>query len=132
MRVGIVGTRTFDDYELMKETLEAFNDIDEIISGGANGADTLANNYSKEFLGKEATVFEAEWDNLEAEPCKIKYRKDGSPFNVLAGFNRNSKIVENSDKIIAFWDSKSTGTLDTITKAYNKDIDVLVIHYDIK
>jgi hypothetical protein len=34
-----------------------------------------------------------------------------------AGLNRNTTIVRDSDVVIAFWDGKSTGTLDTIEKA---------------
>jgi hypothetical protein len=35
----------------------------------------------------------------------------------MAGYIRNGYIVNNSDVIVAFWNGKSNGTADTITKA---------------
>ena len=34
-----------------------------------------------------------------------------------AAMTRNTDIVNTSDHVVAFWDKKSTGTLDTLTKA---------------
>jgi hypothetical protein len=41
----------------------------------------------------------------------------GTPKGRTAGFTSNTTIVRDSDVVIAFWDGKSTGTLDTIEKA---------------
>lgn len=47
MKIAIVGSRSFKDYELLKNEVEKFiteNSLEEvtIVSGGAVGADTLA------------------------------------------------------------------------------------------
>lgn len=127
MKVAIVGSQTFTDYELMKNTLAPF-EITQVISGGAKGADTLAENYADEF-GIDKDIIPADWDNLEAEPCFVKKRNDGSEYNTLAGFNRNTDIVEKAELIIAFWDGESPGTKDTITKALNSNKTILTIHF---
>ena len=111
MKIGIVGSRTFNNYNLFEQVINKIvqeNDI--IVSGGAIGADSLAEMYAK--IHKfETIIFKPEWE---------KYGKQ-------AGFIRNSKIVEESDYIIAFWDGNSKGTLDTISKAENLGKQVIRI-----
>lgn len=105
--VGIVGSRDFDNYKFLKYMLDIFrfNNI-KIISGGANGADTLAIKYAKE-CGFNFQEFLPQYDKY---PPKV------------APIMRNKTIVENSDIIIAFWDGSSPGTKNTIkfAKEQNK------------
>jgi phosphoribosylpyrophosphate synthetase len=83
--------------------------IAKIISGGANGADKIAeqfaNNYNIPFI-----EIRADWRLGKA-----------------AGILRNTEIIKQADIIIAFWDGKSKGTLDSINKAhlYNKELLVI-------
>jgi len=113
MKLAIVGSRTFNDYELLKKEtdklLEKYN-ITEIISGGAKGADSLAEKYAKEKKLK-LTVFPAKWN---------KYGKS-------AGFIRNNEIWEYADLGIAFWDGKSKGTQHSfkLAEKYHKILEVI-------
>lgn len=44
MKIAIIGSRTFEDYQLLCDIMERFQDEDiTIVSGGAKGADTLGN-----------------------------------------------------------------------------------------
>lgn len=107
--IGIVGSRLFNDYEFMKRILDRFFSCKIIVSGGAKGADNLAEKYAKE--NNIATIiFPAEWD---------RYGKS-------AGFKRNKIIVDNSDLIIAFWDGKSKGTANTIKLAREQNKEVFI------
>lgn len=45
-KVAVIGSRAFDDYDLLSDTLADY-DILQIISGGAKGADSLAKKYAK-------------------------------------------------------------------------------------
>jgi hypothetical protein len=113
MNLGIVGSRDFNDYEKLKKeilTLYKIDNIKCIVSGGASGADKLGERFAEEFK-LEKRIFYPDWN---------KYGK-------RAGFIRNKDIVENSDKLIAFWDSKSKGTKLTIdlAKEKSKAFDVL-------
>ena len=49
MNVAIIGSRTFTDYERAEEFVNALElDISRIISGGARGADAIAERYAAE------------------------------------------------------------------------------------
>ena len=105
LKIGVVGSRSFNDYKLMKDTLDEYKDrVFLIVSGGAKGADSLAERWAKENHVK-TLIIRPEW-------------RDGEGiYNPRAGFDRNEDIVDNSDIIIAFWDSLSRGTEDTISIA---------------
>lgn len=96
VRLAVVGSRTFSDYEFMKSILQWYT-IKEIISGGASGADSLAERYADE-NGIPKKVFLPDWKRLGKG----------------AGFARNEKIVAAADEVVAFWDGSSHGTRHTI------------------
>lgn len=99
MKIAIVGSRTFEDYDAMcafiKEKLASmeYTTIEAVVSGGARGADTLAERYAQE-MGLQMIVFPAEWK---------KYGR-------RAGFIRNVDIIRECDVCFAFWDGESHGT----------------------
>jgi hypothetical protein len=98
MKLAVVGSRTFNDYELLCATLNPhLGKIQVIVSGGAKGADSLAERWAKE-NGVATEVYLPEWE---------KYGKS-------AGFKRNELIVENCDSCVAFWDGVSPGTKSSI------------------
>lgn len=108
MRLAIIGSRTFNDYSKLATIIQGhfyyphLNEffISEIISGGAKGADKLAEDYAENWSLK-ITVLKPDWN---------KYGKS-------AGFRRNQQIVDACDIVLAFWDGKSKGTQDSINKA---------------
>ena len=103
IRLAVVGSRTFTDYELLKNTLDDFVEshiITEIISGGAKGADTLAKKYAKE-NGFPTNIILPNWEK----------------FGKSAGFIRNEQIVQECTYLMAFWDGKSKGTKHSIDLA---------------
>jgi len=113
-RVGVVGSRGFKDYKLLKQTLDEYK-IGAIVSGKAKGADSLSERYAKERL-IPTLIFKPEWN------------KNGR-YNPRAGFERNVDIVMNSDLLIAFWDGESLGTKDSIEKAKTRGLEVVVVEY---
>ncbi len=116
-RLGIVGSRTFTDYDLLCEWVKRLErptrPVDTIVSGGARGADTLAEKYAKEF-NKGILVFGADW--------QLKGR--------AAGIIRNREIVKASDELLAFWDGESRGTAHSIELAQKKGIPVHIVEYE--
>lgn len=49
-RVSVIGSRTFDDYEQLQSALNSIHKekpITHIVSGGAKGADSLGEKWSK-------------------------------------------------------------------------------------
>lgn len=132
-RIMIAGSRTYNNYEELETTINgvmtALNAIvytksiklvPIIISGKAKGADTLGETYAKEH-GFKIEEYPAKWNDLEAQPCKIKYNSYGA-YNCLAGLNRNKDMVKASNLVFMFHDGKSTGTKDDLklVKQHNK------------
>ena len=96
IKLAIVGSRTFDDYEcLCKETTSRFRieDIEYIVSGGARGADSLGARFARE-NGIQLLEFKADWKT----------------YGKVAGFIRNHDIVKACTHCLAFWDGQSPGT----------------------
>lgn len=135
-RVMICGSRTFNDYEMLKRSvIHALNirgiegcDFNIIIvSGNANGADKLGERFAKE-NGYKIDEYPALWNDLMKEPCKIKVNKYGKQYNCLAGLNRNKDMVEVSDLVVMFHDGVSKGTLDDLKlcKSRNKDFEYVL------
>lgn len=117
LKCAIVGGRDFNDYGFMKKVLdERFDNlsfVESIVSGGAKGADTLAERYAKE-IGRPVVVF------------KPDYKKYGRG----AALVRNTQIIEYSDVVYAFWDGRSRGTRDAINKAQKLGKILYVIRYN--
>lgn len=113
MRIAIIGSRGFDNYKLVVETLLPYKSkITTVVSGGARGADTLGEKWAIEH-GIKTLIFPADWE------------KHGKK----AGYIRNEEIVKNCDGIIAFWDGISKGTNHSITLAglYKKPLNLVLI-----
>jgi len=112
MKVAIIGSRSFDDYELVLETLKQYTDITEIVSGGAKGADALAERYANEY----------------AIPIKL-FLPDWKKFGRAAGVVRNKDIIAYCDMAIAFWDGASKGTKSSINICGKTGTRVEVVQY---
>ena len=112
MKIGVVGSRDFDDYKKLEKELNKIEGITEIVSGSAKGADTLA----REF---------AEKNDIKLTEFKPDYEQYGR----RAPIRRNKKIVEYSDQIIAFWDGESRGTKNTIDIAEKQDKPITIIRF---
>ena len=113
MRIGIIGSRGFNNYPLVKEVMnEYIHKVEIVVSGGAKGADTLGEMWATE-NGKMTLIYKPEWD---------KYGK-------RAGFIRNQDIVKNSDLVVAFWDGSSKGTKSSIDLCTKFGIPVKIIYY---
>lgn len=129
IKIVIAGGREFTDYEFLKEKMNLIaskiNRPIEVISGKARGVDTMGEDWAKE-NGFNIIPFPAKWKDLTDEPVKIKINKFGEEYNVLAGHNRNRRMAEAADCVVAFWDGRSTGTANMIklAKEYKKPCQV--------
>jgi len=117
MKIAIVGSRKFNDYQLLKKIINEYivqlnNAKITIVSGGAKGADALAEKFSQEF-DCEMKVFYPNWELFGRNACSV----------------RNMQIVTYADIIFAFWDGVSPGTKDSITKAEQMNKKLTIIQY---
>ena len=105
MKLAIIGGRDFNDYEKLVSSLADIEGVKLVISGGAKGADALAERYAKE-------------KDIEF----IKFLPDWNIHGKAAGPIRNELIIKTCDRVVAFWDGKSPGTRSSIelAKKYRK------------
>ena len=109
MKLAIVGSRGINNIDIGTYIQEVPT---EIISGGAKGVDTLAAEYAIR-------------NNIKLTEFLPDYKRYGRGTPII----RNSQIVESCDKLIAFWDGKSRGTLSSINlaKKLGKELQVVII-----
>lgn len=106
MKCMISGSRSLNDSKSRCIVFETLNEIHKstpiyvLISGNANGIDKIAEEWATTHT-IEIKKFIPEWE---------KYKK-------AAGLMCNKKMLEESDKLIAFWDGKSKGTKHAIEMA---------------
>ena len=96
MKVAIIGSRSI----FATDIGVYISNGDEIVSGGAVGVDSCAAEYAKK-NGLKLTVFLPQYER----------------YGRAAPIVRNKEIEDYSDKIVAFWDGKSKGTLSVIKYA---------------
>ena len=111
MKYAVIGSRDFNNYAVLENELDK-HQISKIVSGGAKGADQLAERYAQE-KSILIQIFKPDW---------TKYGKS-------AGVIRNKEIISNCDAVIAFWDGKSKGTKSSIDFANKKEKQVAVMAF---
>lgn len=99
-RVAIVGTRDFQDLTQVIAYVQDLPPGTVVISGGGGAVDYMA-------------VKAAGWRGLPRVVFKADWEKHGK----AAGPMRNSQIVSECDRLVAFWDGQSRGTADAVKKA---------------
>ena len=122
----VAGSRTYNDFNEMCKVLDFLlkNQVAQgrrivIVSGGASGADSLAERYAKQ-RGYHCEVFRAKWDR----------------YGNSAGYRRNEEmhiaISNPSDKrrgCVCFWDMQSRGTKHNFKLARDYNTPIRVFDY---
>lgn len=116
-RIAVVGSREFGNYEQLKYEVESRRNADEdwVVSGGAKGADSMAQRLTKETGGAILIHYP-------------KWHRENGVFVRGAGFDRNKKIVESSDLVLAFYQKgrfREGGTLNTATWAEKLGVELI-------
>lgn len=113
MKVILAGSRNITDFKiLVKAVNKAYDEerisVTEIVSGGAKGVDTLAEQFAEE-ANIPITVMKANW----------------GMYSRSAGILRNIDMANSgADALIAIWDGKSNGTKHMIDIAKKKGLKV--------
>lgn len=107
MKVAVIGSRNLTIDNLGDYLPE---NVEEIISGGARGIDSVAREYAK------------------ANGIKLtEYLPDYKRYARRAPLIRNITIIENADLVLAFWNGSSPGTRYVIDKCKEMGVPVEVI-----
>lgn len=107
MKILIAGSRSIKEFDLQKYIPEG---VDLIIAGGAEGIDTVAENY-------------ADKKRISKLILRPKYELYGR----AAPLKRNEEMIDISDFVLVIWDGKSKGSKYTIEQAKKKSKELLVI-----
>ena len=83
-----------------------------VITGGAPGADQMG----------------SDWAVVNWVPLH-EHLADWGKYGKKAGVIRNQVMADNADVLVAFWDGKSPGTKDMITRALKNGLEVHVYRY---
>ena len=112
MRIAIVGNRDFPQEArgLIYDFIQSLPDDTVVISGGAPGVDKCAEVWAKG-RGLATEIYPANWE---------QYGKS-------AGMIRNREMITACDRVTAFWNGKSRGTLNSINlgKQMRKPTEVM-------
>lgn len=100
MRVAIVGSRGYSDLDAVIDYVAELPIDAVVITGGARGVDLTAEAAAKK-RGLQVIVHLADW----------------STFGKAAGQIRNQTVVDDCEKLVAFWDGTSPGTKGAISIA---------------
>lgn len=113
--IGVVGSREFSNYDQLKREIDKIiGSDDEIVSGGAKGADSMAQRYAKE-NGYNIMIYYP------------RYRLFGKG----ATFIRNKLIAEHADIVLAFYQKgrfQMGGTANTAKHA--RDLGVPLYEFE--
>jgi hypothetical protein len=103
MKLIVAGSRHFilgpDYIDLMLKFHALSDKVTEIVSGNAEGTDWAGEQYSIEYMDKDAKTFPADWTAGH-----------------IAGPMRNKKMAEYADALLLIWDGKSPGSMDMKTQ----------------
>lgn len=110
MRVLVCGGRTYAEQGRMSEVLDELRPT-EIITGGAKGADTLAENWAR-YNRVYVNVFPAQWRE----------------YGRAAGPRRNQQMIDQGQPELVLAFPGGDGTADMVRRAQAANIPVRAIH----
>ena len=120
MKVIVAGGRDFKDYDLLKSTLDGFQqehgNITEVVSGTAKGVDKLGEKYANE-NNIPIKQFVPDWQWLGKKAGHVRNRQMGD------------YAKEHNGMLVAFWDKQSKGTKGMIDYAKQIQLNKLVVMY---
>jgi hypothetical protein len=113
MRILVSGSRTWTDGHAIRSRLKTCGPPGTVITGGARGADQLAETVARS-LGFETETYPADW--------RGKGRK--------AGIIRNLEMLDSKpDIVLAFQHNNSRGTQHVIDEARRRGIRLWIIRH---
>lgn len=115
MRTIIAGSREGVNYEDVCLAVEESKiDISVVVSGTANGADKLGERWAKA-------------NRIPVVQMPAKWRNKDGTTNRSAGHQRNARMAEYAEALVAIWDGKSKGTASMIQIAKHYKLLVYVL-----
>ncbi len=130
LRIIVAGSRGMTNRYIVYQWLDFLtknhDPIDIVILNGmAAGPDSFGGDWGKS-RGVDVWELPADWDNLDALPCKIGINRWGKKYNKLAGINRNHDMGDKATHLVVF----NLGVFGTSgsndMKAYGEKVGLVV------
>ena len=123
MKAVVAGGRDFKDYDLLKSTLDNFQqeygNITEVVSGTAKGVDKLGEQYANE-NNIPIKRFVPDWEGLGKKAGHVRNKEMGD------------YAKEHNGMLVAFWDKQSRGTKGMIDYATKIGLKSVVVYYSVE
>ena len=112
MRIAIVGSRHFPELGRVEEHVRNLPEGTTLVTGSASGVDAAATRAARA-------------RNLPLVRLAASFQEGSEP---RLAAQRNQRLVDEADVLIAFWDGSSTGTRQTVNRALDagKEVHVFV------
>jgi predicted Rossmann fold nucleotide-binding protein DprA/Smf involved in DNA uptake len=110
LRIAIVGSRRFAETSRVVDYVNSLPPRASILTGSASGVDAAATKAARE-KGIAVQVMPASFEEL-SDPGKAA--------------QRNQKLIDACDVLVAFWDGSSKGTRTTVDRALDSGKEVHV------
>ena len=118
MKVIIAGSRGVTDFDLVESAIQDSGfQIDQVVSGMAPGVDLLGVVWARR-NGVAYRSFYAAWRTADGQR------------NMKAGFERNLRMADYADGLIAVWDGFSGGTAHMIRTMQMREKPVYYVDLD--
>ena len=114
MRLVVTGGRDYCDTARIFASLDALHarrPITCVIEGEAPGLDTRARVWAKR-KGIEVAPCPAPWDDIDHPDAVVRYRRDGTAYDVTAGTRRNQQMIDEESPDFAMVFPGGRGTAD--------------------
>lgn len=106
VRYCVCGSRDFEDADVIRDVLSVLLPGSTVVHGGARGADSMAGAIAKA-MGYQVETWPADWS---------RHGRSAGPI-------RNMAMIKTCDKLLAFWDGRSSGTAHSIGVARKLKMD---------
>jgi hypothetical protein len=110
MKVAIVGSRHFPEMTRVRSFVQSLPAGATVVTGGASGVDAAAGEAARE-------------RNLGLIKLPPSFEESTDP---AAPAQRNQRLIDAADVLVAFWDGNSAGTRQTIDRALQSGREVHV------
>lgn len=111
----IAGSRSITAYETVVAAIEAADwDVSRVLSGDADGVDTLATKWAEEH-DVPVEHYPPDYDRYSGKRAPLE---------------RNKQMAKDADALIAVWDGESTGTQHMIKQAGSRGLRIHIHRTD--
>lgn len=129
--VVITGGRDYNERGRVFQALDLIHvgpigPITKVVWGGADGADLAGGDWA-DLRGVPNERVLPDWSDLMTPPVRLKYRRGGEPYNALAGFARNQKMIDDHRPDHALVCPGGNGTADMFDRILKAGIQYTIL-----